>query len=374
MANDFYQDSSNPGTSSAGSSAVMRAEFAAIEAGFDKLPTLAGNANKAVVVNSGGSALTVTAAALALAVALTTAGAGGITLNSTGATSVTLPTTGTLATLAGVEELTNKTLNASVGKGSWSASGTWTLPAFTLGGAVSGHFLAGTDNTFDIGASGANRPRDLFLGRNAIVGGALTVTSTVLIGTDVINTNGLLQVNGNIGVLGTRTIRSASDSDSETLRYLGTKLVIGGVNSDAYSYAGAGILAVISGSDSLTLLNVGRRTGAGSAGFLVENTVADEVRILLKNTAGTIVLQANSTGGLLFPVHNSYDIGASGANSPRDLFLGRNAIVGGALTLTATASPTGTGAGAVGQIAWDTAFLYVCTAANDWRRIALVDF
>lgn len=46
----------------------------------------------------------------------------------------------------------------------------------------------------------------------------------------------------------------------------------------------------------------------------------------------------------------------------------------GGITLTATASPTGTGAGAVGQIAWDTAFLYICTATNDWRRIALVDF
>jgi len=34
------------------------------------------------------------------------------------------------------QELTNKTLNASVGKGTWTASGTWTLPALTLGGAA----------------------------------------------------------------------------------------------------------------------------------------------------------------------------------------------------------------------------------------------
>lgn len=38
-------------------------------------------------------------------------------------------------------------------------------------GASTGHLLAGTDNTYDIGASGATRPRDLFIGRNADHGG-----------------------------------------------------------------------------------------------------------------------------------------------------------------------------------------------------------
>lgn len=41
-----------------------------------------------------------------------------------------------VATLAGTEELDNKTLDSSVGKGTWTASGTWTLPAFTLGGNI----------------------------------------------------------------------------------------------------------------------------------------------------------------------------------------------------------------------------------------------
>lgn len=67
---------------------------------------------------------------------LATSGANSITLTSTGATNITLPTTGTLATLAGAEELDNKTLDSSVGKGTWTASGTWTLPALTAGGTV----------------------------------------------------------------------------------------------------------------------------------------------------------------------------------------------------------------------------------------------
>lgn len=44
----------------------------------------------------------------------------------------------TLVTLSATQELDNKTLDSSVGKGTWTASGTWTLPAFTLGGTVSG--------------------------------------------------------------------------------------------------------------------------------------------------------------------------------------------------------------------------------------------
>jgi hypothetical protein len=37
--------------------------------------------------------------------------------------------------------------------------------------AAAGHLLAGTDNTFDIGASGATRPRDLYLARNMVGAG-----------------------------------------------------------------------------------------------------------------------------------------------------------------------------------------------------------
>lgn len=56
-------------------------------------------------------------------------------------------------------------------------SATWLMSA-------PGHFIANSDNTLDIGASGANRPRNLFLG------GGITHGSTTLLTTTTALTNG----------------------------------------------------------------------------------------------------------------------------------------------------------------------------------------
>lgn len=148
MSNPYFTPSSVPGTSAALSSATIRAEFAAIAAGFDKLPVLSGNGSKAVVVNAGGTALGVTSGTLTLGgnvnigAAFTTSGGHAITFTTTGATGVTLPTTGTIATLAGAEALTNKSVN---GLTISSSTGTLTIgngKTFNCTGTLT---LAGTD-------------------------------------------------------------------------------------------------------------------------------------------------------------------------------------------------------------------------------------
>jgi hypothetical protein len=55
--NPYYTPSGTPATGSQGSSANMRSELALIEDGFDLLPSLTGNANKLIGVNSGETAL-----------------------------------------------------------------------------------------------------------------------------------------------------------------------------------------------------------------------------------------------------------------------------------------------------------------------------
>lgn len=57
MSNPYYDSTGYPQTGASGSSASMRAEFDSIEAGFNKLPTLAGNGGKLVKINSAANAL-----------------------------------------------------------------------------------------------------------------------------------------------------------------------------------------------------------------------------------------------------------------------------------------------------------------------------
>lgn len=118
IGNDYYTHGGFPATGSQGSSAQMRAELDLITAGFNKLPSFAGNANKVVVINSGATALGVTAGTLSLggnlslSGAFSTTGAFGTTLAQTATTTLTLPAiNGTLATLAGTEVFTTKTFN-----------------------------------------------------------------------------------------------------------------------------------------------------------------------------------------------------------------------------------------------------------------------
>lgn len=74
MSNPYYTHSTYPAPNAPGSSAALRAELELITAGFDKLPTLAANANKVVAVNSLGTALTATTSLTGLTISSSTIG------------------------------------------------------------------------------------------------------------------------------------------------------------------------------------------------------------------------------------------------------------------------------------------------------------
>jgi hypothetical protein len=134
---------------------------------------------------------------------------------------------------------------------------------------TTGHFVAPVDNTYDLGASGATRPRSGYFG------------TSVVVGTDP----GGLQL----------------------LRVGGTARLTDSLRLDNGGADGPGVQFVSTTNE-----------------WEVDNNVGD----LRAFSGGTVYLALSTTrltlrGNLLFMVDNSFDIGASGATRPRDLFLGR---------------------------------------------------
>lgn len=189
----------------------------------------------------------------------TRVGAFGLTQTLTGTTSITYPTSGTLATVAG------------------------TLPI--TGGTLTGNLLF-TDNTYDIGASGATRPRDIFMSRTLTVGGqingsnvaTITVSSSSLAAVRGINTS---TAAGAIGLLGSIPNDGA-----------GAALVGQSVNSGTEGY----LLALQSGNGSAITTNqlLVRTDGQITAAGLTTTGAASGKKVVCVDTA-TGILYASST-------------------------------------------------------------------------------
>jgi len=162
---------------------------------------------------------------------------------------------------------------ATAGAGRWQVNG-------------SGHLLAVDDNSYDIGASGATRPRSLYLGTSLLLG------DDAILVRDAANT--LAQRNG---------------TNEQHLKLYETY-------TDSTNYARMALKA----SGEIGYLTMERAgTGTGNLNYLqLEAPTA-----ILMGTPGQVrwKIIAGSTGHFLAENDNLYDIGASGANRPRNLFL-----------------------------------------------------
>jgi len=168
----------------------------------------------------------------------------------------------------------------------------WTVSA-------TGHLLASVDSTYDIGASGNNRPWNIYLGGsiagsgNAVFGGALvayggaTLHSHLTFGTD--NTYDI----GASGATRPRTV------------YAGTSVTANTVNTTYITSNDAG----------LGTLNLTATSANGYIDF---------------STNGGSRWRINPAGHLISMSDNTQDIGASAATRPRYVYAGTGVIVGGA--------------------------------------------
>ena len=127
-------------------------------------------------------------------------------------------------------QLSGKTVavceNDQTVSGAWTFSGNQTFTGnVTIGNAVGDTLtvtstivssLLFTDATYDIGASGATRPRDFFLSRNATVGGTLAVTGVATFtAVPVFSGTAATTFNGDVVIAGTTPLLTIGDAGEE---------------------------------------------------------------------------------------------------------------------------------------------------------------
>jgi len=229
-------------------------------------------------ITGGGTSGSVTIACATCATAaaggsLTTSGAHAVTLTATGTTDVTLPTTGTLATTAGLAAY---------------------LPL--AGGTLTGHLLF-TDNTYDLGASGATRPRTGYFGTSVI-------TPLVLVGN---------------GLVGAPSIAFSGDTDTGFYSVSGNQIC---------ASTGAACRFVIAGGTQRTQLE-GNYSWSNTSG----NANATSDTSLVREAAGVVGASNGSTGNGAFRVGRT--------NGATDTWAGS---VGENLTLSTGGTTTNTSA------------------------------
>lgn len=209
MSNEFFNSTNYPSTRAQATSASMRAQLAAIAAGFDKLPALSGNGGKVAAINAGGTAVTVAAGLtvsgndLAVSGALTVAGAttlgdasgDALTINPSAVTWANNPTHSGDHTFSG-----NVTVNGSTVLGDASGDSLTIRPSAVTWSNNPTH---SGNHTFNGNLTVPNPGVASLLGNVTLGGSGRTVTFAS--GTDMAISGGTMNVTGSFAMTGNLT-------------------------------------------------------------------------------------------------------------------------------------------------------------------------
>jgi hypothetical protein len=183
--------------------------------------------------------------------------------------------------------------------------------------------------------------------------------TNVLVNTTTVGVNGLLQVNGSIGLRGNTQIRQATNADGNSLQIFATQFVAGLINSSSYNYTGGGLIASVAAGDSFTLFDAGRNTStdgrvkvintsSGNTSLTVEK---NGVYTLIASTVGNVLIGTATDNGARLQVAGSATIsstlGVTGGINQGSGTLNYNAnfYTGGAVASYVQVSNGSTGSG-----------------------------
>lgn len=193
-------------------------------------------------------------------------------------------------------------------------SGTNTKVLFNNSGVVGEYTITGTGNVV---MSASPTLTGTAVLENTSLSGSINFNSDTYLTRDAANT--LAQRNG---------------ANAQTLRVYQTY-------TDASNYRRLSILASPYGDHRLEVRTEGAGTGANPSLTLHSATDLDFV------TAGNTRWRVTSSGHFVAGIDNTYDIGASGANRPRDVVAGRDLWTGAGRFLTVLSTGGGLAAGQI---------------------------
>lgn len=235
-----------------------------------------------------------------------------------------------------------------------------------------GSFLALADNTYDIGASGTNRPRNLYLAGQALLSDGTIAAPSYAFASETntgiyrptTNTLGLsaggshvvwlstaaslIKLRGDYG-LAFCSGDASTTADTFLRRDAANTLVMrNGVNPQAFNiygtYTDASNYERLTSDYDAAAGNFRLRSLAAGTGQ-VRGLYLDGAYALRLGSGGFVRWEINATG-LVANNDNTYDIGASGANRPRNLYLGGIVNAAGLqFGITGVGGSAGTGIG-----------------------------
>lgn len=241
MPNSFYNHSTYPSPNAPGSSAALRAELDLITAGFNLMPTLAGNGYKVAMVNAAGTALIASAALQSLAITSSTINSTSIGATTAAAGNFTTLTASGAANLGSSVTIAGGTINNTMIGNTTPSSG-----AFTTLSASSGITGNLTGNVTSSGSSSFN---------NVTVSGTLTgnvagnITSTGSSSFADVTITGTLDMS--LASAATITGLSAPTSDSEAANKAYVDTVAQGLDAKASCRAATTGNITLSGTQTI---------------------------------------------------------------------------------------------------------------------------